>query len=205
MTKLSFYSRNRQSQSWGSAQFSVYMAEVTNNGFNTPVFADWGSMTQVYTGSLSLNNYVMEIEPGTNSYGYINWNGVTTATTGAMYSFSNMYSIPTSRIVAFLPKTTFEYYVLDLPAVEVALDDLTPNSASFSWVAPSSDVTGYKYQYNKAFESYVDNWVELPSTATSMTLEGLDPITDYTIRFKTCYGEHESAMTVLDFKTSCPE
>ena len=225
VTKLLFYSRNRQYQSWGSAQFSIYMAEVTDNGFNTQVFADWGSMTQVYTGSLSLNNYVMEIaldnaftyyggnlmigfmeiEPGTNSYGYINWNGVTTATTGAMYSFSNMYSIPTSRIVAFLPKTTFEYYVLDLPAVEVALDDLTPNTASFSWEAPSSDVTGYKYQYNKAFESYVDNWVELPSTATSMTLEGLDPITDYTIRFKTCYGEHESAMTVLDFKTSCPE
>ena len=225
VTKLSFYSRNRQYQSWGSAQFSIYMAEVTDNGFSTPVFADWGSMTQVYTGSLSLNNYVMEIaldnaftyyggnlmigfmeiEPGTNSYGYVNWNGVTTASTTAMYSYSNMYSTPISRIVTFLPKTTFEYYVLDLPAVEVALDDLTPNTASFSWVAPSNDVTGYKYQYNKAFENYVDNWVELPSTATSMTLEGLDPITDYTIRFKTCYGEHESAMTVLDFKTSCPE
>ena len=117
-------------------------------------------------------------------------------------SYSNSLFYQGSR---FLPKMTFEYYILDYPMVEVTEDDIDTYTASFSWEMPSSDVTGYKYQYNKVSETFDDVWIELPPTATSVTLEGLDPTTKYFFRIKACYGEHESAMTIVDFKTTCPD
>ena len=61
MTKLSFYCLYKN-LNWGSARFSVCMAEVTSDGFSEAVFADWNSLSTVYSGSLSVNdNYMMEI------------------------------------------------------------------------------------------------------------------------------------------------
>ena len=227
VTKLSFYSRYKN-VNWGSAKFSVFIAEVANSDFAEAVFADWNSMIPVYYGSLSCNdNYLMEIvldTPFTYCGGNLMigfredamgpnvmnlWSGVkvssainytTVLAYGSSYSSSLFYQ--GSR---FLPKMSFEYYVLDYPMVEVTDEDINTYTASFSWAMPSPDVTGYKYQYNKVSETFEDIWMELPPTSTSVTLEGLDPTTKYYFRIKACYGEHESAMTVVDFKTTCPD
>ena len=230
VTKLSFYC-NAQSVNWGTAKFSVYMAEVTYTDFTNKVLVDWDSMSKVFTNkaALTVNNGVMEIkldsaftyygdnlmigfrevELGGTNVSSISWMGslFSSSSHPALISYINSASTntPYNAYVSFLPKMSIEYCVLDFPAVEIAEEDITTNTASFSWVAPSPDVTGYKYQYNKVVEGFADNWIELPSTATSVTLGNLVPSTEYTFRIKACYGVQESAMTVVDFKTECPE
>jgi hypothetical protein len=224
VNKLTLYSRS-QSVSWGSAKYSVYMAEVTYDAFTSSALADWDSMNEVYTGTLSVNNNLMEItlenpftyygdnlmigfrevEMGTNSSNVL-WDGAATTNKSAVISYrTNSQSQLTCKRFSFLPKLTIDYFILDYPTVEVTVGDITPTTASFSWMTPSDDVTGYKYQYNKASEGFAANWVDLPPTATSVTLEGLDPVTDYVFRIKACYGANESAMTIVDFRSACPD
>ena len=230
VNKLTFYCN--KDGNWGSTKFSVYMAEVPNTVFTTHNFDEWewDSMSLVYTGTVSINTInndkmmeivldsaftyyggnlkigFMEVEKGTN-ISNLTWYGVrfSNSLNPAVICYSDGYVVPYHAFAHFLPKMTFDYYVLDFPMVEVAVGDITPNTASFSWVAPSSDVTGYQYQYNKASEGFDDNWIDLSPTTTSMTLEGLDPTTDYYFRIKALYGVHESAMTIVDFKTTCPD
>ena len=225
ITNLTFYSTKKNGD-FGSARFSVYMAEVTYTEFTQAVLADWDAMTPVYTGELSINNdkkMEIELDSPFTYYGGNLMIGFREDTLGTDFSNSSWYGTYTSNYPAltsnvypnyvepfvrryqFLPKTTFEYYVLDLPTVDVTVGDVTPNTASLSWTTPNSEVTSYQYQYNKASEGFAANWVGLSPAATSVTLEGLDPVTDYTFRIKVCYGTHESAMTIVDFRTSCPD
>lgn len=226
VTKLTFYCN--KNGSWDSARFSIYVAEVSNNVFTNHNFDewDWDSMNEVYTGNLTISNKTVEIildstftyYGGNLKIGFmevetgsvikdLTWKGVFFSTTynPAVICYNSNYSVPYHAFSHFLPKMTFDYYVLDLPMVEVNVDDITPTTTSFSWVAPSSAVTGYQYQYNKKSESFDDNWIELPQTATSLTIEGLNPSTDYVLRIKALYGAHESAMTIVDFKTICSD
>ena len=229
VNKMTFYCNNK-SGGWGSARFKIYVSEVPNSVFTDHSFSnwDWDSMSEVFTGSGSLyvsSDHTMEIvlDSAFTYYGgnlkigfkeiqlgskisNLLWKGVKYNNTNVAViyrcdSFGWMYD----DFAYILPKITFDYYVLDFPMVEVSQGDITPNTASFSWVVPSSDVTGYKYQYNKASESFADNWMELPPTATEVTLENLDPSTNYVFRLKACYGVHESTVTVMDFKTTCPD
>ena len=222
ISKLTFFNFS-SSGNFGSATFSVYMAEVSESMFSAPVLFDWDSMTEVYTGSLTINNYMMtitldnaysynggnlmigfkEVNPGNDLVGYYYvWRGADTENYTSLTSniYPN-YVEPYNRRFRFLPKMIIEFFALNLPMVDVTMGDITPNTASFSWSAPSSEVTGYKYQCYKASESFVDNWI--PITDTLVTLEGLDPVTNYVFCIKACYGELESDMTAVDFKTTC--
>ncbi|MBR4829093.1 MAG: fibronectin type III domain-containing protein [Muribaculaceae bacterium] len=231
VTKLTFYCNN--SGNYGNARFSVYVAEVSENGFTNYVYSswDWNSMSLVYTGPLDIvdyevNNYKVEIQltspftyyGGNLKIGFqeitntgskvspLSWRGVKDANAHpAVYCYRDTWLTIHNDYTSIRPRVTFDYYVLDLPMVDVDIDTITQSTASFSWDAPSSDVTGYKYQYNRASEGFVDSWAELPSTATSLTLENLASATDYVFRMKACYGEHESVVTTLDFKTACPD
>ena len=229
VTKLSFYSSS-SNMNFG-ATYKIYMAEVSYNAFtaSNPTLVDWETaMTEVYFGTLAVNsNGVMEInlntpfsysgdnlmigfreiETGTNfsNRTWIGVSGLPRNTALASYRRNPNVTIPTTSVHQFLPKITIEYYALDLPPVEVTENDITANTASFSWATMSSDVTGYKYQYNKVSEEMDNNWVLLPPTATSVTLEGLDYATEYLFHIAACYGEHESPITVLEFETSCPD
>ncbi|MBQ6307929.1 MAG: fibronectin type III domain-containing protein [Bacteroidales bacterium] len=225
VNKLTFYC-NKASGNWGAARFSIYVAEVLDNGFTNTASSswDWDSMTEVYTGSPSINNYMVEIvldNPFTYYGGNLKigfrevqlgskissmaWRGVRDSNYySAMYSYKDAWGMYYS-LTSIRPKVTFDYYVLDLPVVEVTVGDIAANTASFSWETPSPDVTGYKYQCIRASETFVENWMELPSTATSLTLENLASATDYIFRIKACYGVHESAMTTIEFKTACPD
>ena len=224
VNKLTFYSS--KNESLGNARFSVYVAEVSETEFTNSNYStwDWGSMSEVYTGSLSISNNRMEIvldNPfiyygGNLKIGFkeiqagskntsLFWKGVrVTSANPAVYFYKDNWGMYSGYVSVRL-KVTFDYYVLDLPTVDVAIQDITQTTASFSWDAPSSEVTGYKYQYNRASEGFIDSWMELPPTATALTLENLASATDYILRVKACYGVHESAMTTINFKTACPD
>ena len=224
VTKLTFYSN--KSGNLGNARFSVYVTEVLETEFTDNDYStwDWDSTSIVYTGPLSISNNKMEIRLTTpftyyggnlkigfkqintgSSISNLFWKGIRDSNTHiAVYFYNNNWGM-NYDYTGVHPQVTFDYYVLDLPTVDVAIEDITQYTASFSWETPSPDVTGYKYQYNRPSENYVENWMELPSTATSLTLENLASATDYIFRIKACYGVHESAMTTLAFKTACPD
>ena len=226
VNKLTFYC-NKENGDWGNARFSIYVAEVLDTEFtnSAPSYWDWDSMSEVFTGSLSFNNYKMEIvldTPFTYNGGNLkigfkeiqvgskissmNWKGVKDANAnGSMYLISYSNNGFTHSLAHFRPRVTFDFDVLDLPKVVVTVGDITANTASLSWEAPSTDVTGYKYQYSRPTENFVDSWLELPQTANSITLENLDPNTDYLFRIKACYGAYESVMTSQEFRTGCPD
>ena len=48
----------QKSVNWGAAQFEVYLAEVDQTVFSDNSFYDWENMTLVYTGSLSVSQYL---------------------------------------------------------------------------------------------------------------------------------------------------
>ena len=223
VNKLTFYSN--KNGNLGNARFSVYVEEVSESEFADFNYStwEWDSLSVVYTGPLSIHNKMMEIRL-TRPFTYyggnlkIGFKEIQTGSSGSSlfwigirdaYDHSSVYFYNDNwgmhnNYAGVRPKVTFNYYVLDLPMVDVAIEDITQTTASFSWDAPSSEVTGYKYQYNRASESFVDSWEELPPTATSLTLENLAPVTDYIFRIKACYGAHESTMTTINFKTACP-
>ncbi len=226
VNKMTFYCKGKENGNWGNARFSIYVAEVLDTEFTNAAasYWDWDSMSEVYTGSLSINNYKVEIvldTPFTYNGGNLkigfkqvqagskissmSWRGVQGNTNGSMYYYSSAYSV-TRKTTHFRPRVTFDFEVLDLPTVvEVTVGDITANTASLSWEAPSTDVTGYKYQYSRVTENFVDSWLELPQTATSITLENLAPNTNYVFRIKACYGAYESVMTSQEFRTGCPD
>ena len=224
VNKLTFYTN--KNGNLGNARFSVYVAEVLETEFTSNDYStwDWNSMSKVYTGPLSISNNRMEIvldstftyyggnlkigfeqiQEGSKNTGLF-WIGIRVLNAHpAVYFYNDDWGMH-SEYASVRPKVTFDYYVLNLPTVNVAIEDITQNTASFSLEAQSTDVTGYKYQYNRASENFVDSWEELPPTATSFTLENLASSTDYILRVKACYGVHESAMTTLAFKTACPD
>ena len=84
------------------------------------------------------------------------------------------------------------------------VDEVTDNSATISWTAPTTTntITGYSYQYKKASES---EWsVAQTVTATSAPLSGLSAITEYNFRVKALYeGNNESDWATKTFTTEC--
>ena len=230
VTKLSFYSAS-SNMNFGEARYKVYMAEVPYNAFTAsiPTLVDWDTMTEVYSGPLAVNaNGVMEfdlitpfpysgdnlmigfreVETGNIIFSNKIWKGVSNLQRNTALASFRRYAnaaTPTTTVSQFLPKMTIEYCVLNLPAVVVTEDNVTANTASFSWVMPSPNVTGYKYQYNKVSEEIDNNWVVLSPTATSVTLEGLDYATGYLFHIAACYGEQVSPITVMEFATTCPD
>ena len=219
--KLTFYSNSNVNL--GNAMFNVYMAEVENEVFESADFAEWSAMTQVYNGYLDISGYKMTItlsEPffyqGNNlMIGFeetamgtsrsVSWYGVigddNTALAGYKTSSAGNLQMYLSK---FLPKMTFDYTESDyLRVAFIEQGDITATTAQFSWTAPSSEVTGYEYQYWRSSETWPDAWT--PINATTVTLNDLSPVTEYKFRVRAVYGEHQSAPHTVDFQTVCLE
>ena len=106
----------------------------------------------------------------------------------------------------YLDDFVFEEHSDYAKPTDLTVSDLTTNSATISWTAPTSTgtPTGYTYKYKKASE---DNWsTEKTITTTSVSLSGLTDATTYQFRVKAKYSEgNESAYATFNFKTDCPE
>lgn len=146
ISKLTFYA-SESSVNWGSAQFNVYMAPANSTTIST--LANWNDLELVYSGSLSINNNMMEITLD-NPYQYIGGDlliGVNETTSGS-YSTSTWYGVSASGASMggygtsisqrnFLPKTTFNYVagepVTCFKPNSLAVSGVTSTTANLTW------------------------------------------------------------------------
>ena len=83
----------------------------------------------------------------------------------------------------------------------LAVGDITNESASLSWEEPETPytLTGYVYQYKKTAD---DDWsAEAFTNTTNATLDGLAGGTEYQFRVKCLFSDHESIYTKINFTT----
>ena len=219
--KLTFFSYSYVI--WSGSVFNVYMTEVENDVFESAEFAEWSTMNQVYSGTLNIsgnkmtislnepffyqgNNLMIgfeEIQTGTSKS--VSWYGVygndNTAVAGYKTSSTGNLQM---LFVKFLPKMSFDYTESEyLRVASIEQGDITATTAQFSWIAPSSEVTGYEYQYWRSSETWPDEWISI--NATTVTINDLRPITEYKFRIRAVYGEHHSAPHTINFQTVCLE
>ena len=224
--RLTFYS-STASANWGNAGFSVKMAEVENSTFSSSNLVDWGTMTEVYNGSLSVANGQMVIDFD-NNFTYnggnlmIGFNEITTGTNMTVFWYGNSshsnaavyayYSNATTTTLtqtlsSYLPKVTINYQPTPYQRVNgINVGTVTATTAQLIWTAPSPNVTGYQYQYKLATATeWPAEWENLTASSTSVTLSSLSPGSNHVFRIKAMYGDNESVVTTASFITDCPE
>ena len=219
------------SASWGDAVFDVYVKEVEATSFNAAnanALEDWTSMTNVYSGSLSVSGSQMVInftEPfsyngGNLMIGFnettlgtgasVSWYYVSGQSNAALYGYktysyySSSYEWSYSR-TSNIPKITFNYQPTPYkyPVIDEANCAFGTTSAHIAWTVTGATPTGYQYQYKPASAT------EWPSAWTSVTtayadLSGLTPGSFYDFRVKALYdGGNESVAVDYSFFTEC--
>ena len=125
ITKLTFYARD--AVAWGEPVFKVYVKEVDEAEFATAAFVDWDTMTEVYSGTLTMTDNQMEVafvspflysgknllvglsETAKGGYAHTHWYG--TMTDGFTAVTQNDYSTALA-LRRFLPKTTVTFVPL---------------------------------------------------------------------------------------------
>ena len=98
----------------------------------------------------------------------------------------------------FVPKTTFDYAsaVVSKPT-NLSVSDITPTSANVSWTAAGGEqswLLGYK-------SSNDEEWTEMPVSATSVALEGLNVGSFYEVRVASVYADATSSFITTSFST----
>ena len=163
INRLAFYA-NDIAYDWGDAEFEVYLGRTNIIKFsqNDPSLIDWEDFTKVYTGSLSVSGYIMEITFDT-PYHYEGGNlliGVKQTKDGepvashwlgdnqSAHTAISGYSYRTDQSpylshVDFLPKTTISYTLEDPRAIKIPKDlnviYTGGNSANVSWYSSETD------------------------------------------------------------------
>ena len=91
-----------------------------------------------------------------------------------------------------------------VPPSQPTIVDISCNSATLAWTAPSTTetVTGYAWQYKKQSESAWSSWAS--TTSTSVTVSQLSANTDYDFQVKALYGSDESIYMTTTFTTAMP-
>lgn len=222
INQMTFYLSQPAAESWGNAQFQVFMKEVPATGFSSDYQGDsfngTSDATIVYEGPLDGTQSTMVID-FTNNFHYNGGNllvGVyetTKGTYGRAYfagntstggslrknNSSSLGSITTGEIEDFLPKTTFNYLPANTPKpANLQVHDITSSSAVLSWTAVANNATGYQYQY----KAEGGDWTALQSTtSTSVNLSNLMGLTSYSFQVKAIYSGGESDFASITFTT----
>lgn len=209
--KLTFYTP-RSSTSFNEG-FTVYMKEVDYTTFETATMEDWSTMSAVYTGSLSINDYQMVIDLD-EPYNYeggnlmigiqvtewgtytpnVSWYGSnTTGSYTAVYNYANSSHVWNTSVTrqAFLPKTTFTYTPGEPPAVAKPTDlkatGTTAYTATISW---TSDEAKWNLHYK---EADVPEWNIIENlTEKTYTMTGLMSNTAYNVQVQAVNGTETS-------------
>lgn len=201
INKLTFYA-SQTSVSWGKATFQVYLSEVEEATIASLV--DWGSLQQVYEGSLSISDQKMEITFAT-PYQYEGGNllvGINQSVSGS-YSSSSWYGVTASGASFggygtsisqqnFLPKTTIDYTQGTAPAVakpsDLAASGLTSSTAIMSWASAESK---FNLRYKEASAT---EWTTVENiTAKTYTITGLEANTSYRVQVQAVNGDNISS------------
>lgn len=220
---ITYYTSNTSTTTdWGGVIFDVYMAEVENSTFSSATFVNWDDLTNVYTGTVSLSNGMMTITLD-QEYTYNGGNlliGFKTNTAGTAqqsiswtasyrsdkYNIVYQYSSNSASRTYYFPKITFNYRPTATPRPIITEPVTTTDvTATIAWTKPSDNVTGYKYQYKLAADTWSDDWTNLnDADVLSVMLPGLTPNSSYNFRMKAVYGTEESFVSSTSFVTECP-
>ena len=208
ITSMTFYASSPASDSWGNANFQVFLTEVANATISAYV----GPGTIVYEGALDGTQSEMTItfttpyvynggnllvgvyNTVTGSYKTITWAGE--QVTGASitgYSYNNLDEISAGQR-NFLPKTTFGYTPGEVVGCgkpkQLAVNYTGGTSATVTW-------TGDATLYNIDVNGTVTNNVTSP-----YTLSGLDLATTYTVKVQAnCDGDLSDFTNAVSFTT----
>lgn len=217
ITGLTFHtSEYYPTASYPGAVFKVYLSltEMTEFQNTTPV--DWNTLTEVYSGSLSISDNKMVVTlsapylyTGGNllvafdettlcsSSGTIYWNGVSTNDYPAL-SYSGSYYRR-----QFLPKMTLTYNTAIATCSEPTniSVETTSNSATIAWTAGDGE-TNWNVQYKAASAS---DWSEVIAVEDNptCTINGLSATTEYQVRVQANCGSSVSPWATESFTTSC--
>lgn len=208
INKLTFYA-SQANVNWGAATFNVYVTET--NETTLAALVDYSSMTQVYTGSLSIVNNTMEVNFTTpylymggnlmigfdqtleGNYASSNWYGVS-ATGASMGGYNSSVSQRN-----FLPKTNIAYTPGSapscLPVNDLTVDTITTNSVTLSWTGTAAN-----------YDIYNDTILVGNTTNTTYTITGLNAATAYTFGVQAvCSSTDISIMRTISATTECAD
>ena len=192
--KLTFYN-SLTTNNYNGATFKVYAGETTATTQSS--YTDWATLTNVYTGTVSVSDNVMTIEfdtpftystgnlligfklntAGTSNGSSCTWKGVSASSGSSIYTSSGTSVTQAS----FLPKVTIEYRPGEAPAclpVEgLVVNDFTSNEAIITWTSTES-AWQLVYSTDANFDPDAATPIAVSGTPTQ-TLSGLSPLTDY--------------------------
>lgn len=201
ISQMTFYLSSPAAESWGDAQFQVFLKEVNETTLDTYYGAE--GATIVYEGALDGTGETMTID-FTSSYTYSGNNllvGVYQTVTGAYksasfygvtaagasitgYNYSSLDAITTANARDFIPKTTFAYTggsfdgVHKPTGLKVSYEGGT--EATISW---SSEEEAFDIDVNGTVTENVEN----PTTLT-----GLEYATVYNVKVRAKRGDEVS-------------
>ena len=208
ITGMTFYASTPADDSWGSANFQVFLTEVANATISAYV----GPGTVVYEGALDGTQSEMTItfttpyvynggnllvgvyNTATGSYKSISWAGE--AVTGASvqgYSYSSLDAVSATQR-NFLPKTTFTFTPGEVTGCgkprQLAVNYEGGNTATVTW---TGDATSYNIDVNGT----VTNNVTSPYTLTDLEFG-----TTYAVKVQAnCDGDLSDFTSAVNFTT----
>ena len=219
---LTFYS-DKQTQSWGKAEFKVSLAQTDYSYFKN-TSGDWatsstGTLTQVYDGPLAVADGELTVN-FTTPYAYEGGNLLiqVEVSRGGTYAASSFYSASTDYLIKYAysgssreakqPKITLviagggdDPVSQDCNApTAVTVESVTDATATVSWKGEAS-----QYQYCLAFEGEQPDWTNAQLTdQKSVTLSGLYDEQKYYLYVRSYCSETEVSEAVkATFKTAC--
>ena len=184
LTKLTWYLSTPASDSWGTANYQVYLKEVNETSFTA--FLGVEGATLVYEGALDGTAESMVIE-FSNDYTYAGGNlfiAVYQTEKGSYksasfagsevagaaisnYSYSSLEAITSGNVRDFLPKTTFEFTpgsgVVYYKPKNLTVSNITATGATLNWEA-GNDETSWNIQYKAAAD---EDWIPAGVASTA--------------------------------------
>ena len=224
LTKMTWYLATPAAESWGTANYQIYLKEVNETAFTTE-FLGVEDATLVFEGPLDGTGETLEIEFA-NDFIYEGGNlliAVYQTATGTYksaafagqevssasisnYNYNSLEAITAGTARNFLPKTTFEFTpgggVIYYKPKNVMASGITTNQATITWDA-GGDETSWGVEYKKAAD---EEWTSAGTvTEKTVTLDALANATKYDVRVKSIYPTGESGWVQISFATSACE
>ena len=225
LTKLTWYLSTPASDSWGDANYQVYLKEVSESALGTD-FLGVEDATLVFEGSLDGTGSTLDIAFASNYlYGggnlliavyqtvtgtYKSASFAGTEVSGASisaYSYSSFDAITTGTARNFLPKTTFEFIpssgTVYYKPKNLTVNNITTTSATLNWEAGADEIE-WEVEYKAAS---ADTWVnEGLIDAINYILVDLTPGVKYDVHVRSVYADNgQSGWTQTSFATEACE
>ena len=216
ITKLTFHTDTYYpTAAFPDGVFKVYLSPTELTAFSSYTPVDWNTLTDVYSGEVSVSNNKMEIAfsapylySGGNllvgfeetnlcsSSSFVEWLGVTTE------NYASYYNAGSNSREKFLPKMTVTYSIILCATPTNLVINATSNTATLTWTAGDGE-TNWNVQYKASSALDWSDVIAVEDTPTC-TINGLSASTDYQVRVQAdCGSGFASSWLVGAFATAC--